>query len=77
MYAVALLASGQSTTISCTFAGQVIMQVTIPIPGVIQFIYANYSEAFLSIIYASEYRHLPLQLWAVTGVSGHEDEELG
>jgi Mn2+/Fe2+ NRAMP family transporter len=27
VYAVALLASGQSTTISCTFAGQVIMQV--------------------------------------------------
>uniref|UniRef100_A0A453N5F6 Uncharacterized protein n=1 Tax=Aegilops tauschii subsp. strangulata TaxID=200361 RepID=A0A453N5F6_AEGTS len=26
VYAVALLASGQSTTISCTFAGQVIMQ---------------------------------------------------
>jgi Mn2+/Fe2+ NRAMP family transporter len=29
VYAVALLASGQSTTISCTFAGQVIMQVII------------------------------------------------
>ncbi|VAI42938.1 unnamed protein product [Triticum turgidum subsp. durum] len=65
VYAVALLASGQSTEISCTFAGQVIMQVIIPTPGVIQFIYANYSEAFLSIIYASEYRHLPFQLWAM------------
>lgn len=47
VYAVALLASGQSTTISCTFAGQVIMQVTFPNPGVIQFIYTNYSKDIL------------------------------
>ena len=41
VYAVALLASGQSTEISCTFAGQVIMHVTIPNPGVVQFIYVQ------------------------------------